>query len=76
MAFCGRAEDDPTLNAGLVALSFSGIRTSITKNPYMLVIFQGGGGGGSVPPVPTLDPPMHMIVACGTVLYAILINIL
>ena len=33
---------DPTLNAGLVAVIFQGIRTSIAKEPYIFVIFQGG----------------------------------
>ena len=32
----------PTLNAGLVAVIFQGIRTSIAKEPYIFVIFQGG----------------------------------
>ena len=33
--------------------------TSIAKEPYIFVIFQGGGGGGSGPPVPPLDPHMQ-----------------
>ena len=32
---------------------FQGIRTSIAKEPYSFVIFQGGGGGGSGPSVCT-----------------------
>ena len=48
-------DDDSTLNACLVALSFSGIRTDIAKKPYIFVIFQAGGGGVPCPP---LDPPM------------------
>ena len=39
MAFCWWADDGPTLNAGLVALW---IWTSIAKQPYIFVIFQGG----------------------------------
>ena len=46
MAFRWRAYDGPTSNNGLVI--FQGIRTSIAKNPYIFVIFQGG----SLPPVP------------------------
>ena len=44
MAFCWRANDGATLNAGLVALRFQGTRTSIAKKPFIFVIFQGGGG--------------------------------
>ena len=36
-----RADDDPTLNAGLI---FQGIQTSNAKKPYMFVFFRGGGG--------------------------------
>ena len=44
MAFRLRADDGPTLNAGLVALLFfQGIWTSIAKKPYIFVIFQRGG---------------------------------
>ena len=32
--------------------------TSIAKEPYIFVIFQGGGGGFG-PPVPPLDPHMQ-----------------
>ena len=52
MPFRWRADDDPTLNAGLVALCFKGIRTSIAKEPYIFVIFQGRGG-----PDPVSTPP-------------------
>ena len=45
MAFRWRADDGQTLNAGLIAVIFQGIRTCIAKNPYILVIFQGGGSG-------------------------------
>ena len=48
--FRWRADDDPTLNAGLVVFSFSGLRTSIAKKPYIFMIFQGG----SKPPVTLL----------------------
>ena len=37
MAFRWQADFGPTSNAGLVG-------TSITKNPYIFLIFQGGGG--------------------------------
>ena len=55
MAFRWRADDDPTFNAGLVALSFLGFRTSIAKKPFIFVIFQGGGRDPLSSP---LDPPM------------------
>ena len=42
MAFCQQEDNGPTLNAGLVAVVFQGIRTSIAKEPYIFVIFQGG----------------------------------
>ena len=35
------ADDGPTLNAGLVAVIFQGIRTCIARKPYIFVIFQG-----------------------------------
>ena len=47
--------DVPTLNAGLVAVIFQGIRTSIAKEPYIFVIFQGGPNPLSPSP---LDPRM------------------
>ena len=53
MAFHWQADDGPTLNAGLVALWFKGIRTSIAKEPYVFCNFPVGG-----PPVPPLDPHM------------------
>ena len=59
MAFRWSADDDPTLNAGLVAAIFQGVRTCIARKPYTFVIFQGGG---SEPPVPPpLDP--HLVIA-------------
>ena len=45
-----RNDNGPTLNAGLVAVVFQGIRTSIAKEPYIFVIFQGGGSGPPFPP--------------------------
>ena len=48
MAFRWRADDGPTLSAGLVVW----IRSSIAKKSYIFVIFQGGGG--SPTPCPTL----------------------
>ena len=55
MAFRWHADDGPTLNAGLVAVIFQGIRTFIARKPNIFVIFQGG-------PDP-LSPPLdlHMI---------------
>ena len=38
------SDDDPTLNSGMVAAIFQGIRTCIARKPYIFVIFQGGGG--------------------------------
>ena len=58
IAFCRRAEAAPTLNAGLVAMSFSrGSGPVLLKNPIFFLIFQMVWGG-SGPPVPRLDPPM------------------
>ena len=57
MAFCWRADDDPTLNAGLVAAIFQRIWTCIiARKPYIFVIFQEGSG----PPIPPLDPHMPL----------------
>ena len=42
MVFRLRADDGPTLNAGLVVLQiFKRLRTSIAKKHYIFVIFQG-----------------------------------
>ena len=49
------ADDGPTLNAGLVAAIFQGIRTCFARKPYIFVIFQGGPNPLS--PFP-LDPHM------------------
>ena len=45
-------DDDTTLNAGLLAVTFQEIWTSIALNPYFFVIFMGGGGGGADPSPP------------------------
>ena len=37
---------------------FQGTQTSIAKNLYIFVIFQGGGGGVGTP-CPPLDPHMN-----------------
>ena len=49
-AFRWHADECPTLNAGLAAAIFQGIRTCIARKPYIFVIFQCGG--------PDLDPHM------------------
>ena len=66
MAFRWRADDDPTLNAGLVVFgNFRGSGPVLLGNSVFFVIFQvvvvgggGGGGGGSGLSVPPLDPRM------------------
>ena len=50
MAFRWRTDDGPTLNAD------KGIRTSINKEPYIFVIFQGKGVRTPCPP---LNPHMN-----------------
>ena len=46
MAIRWRADDDPILNAGLVALSFfRGSRPVLLRNPICLRFLSGGGGG-------------------------------
>ena len=57
MAFGWRADDDPTLNAGLVAAIFQGIWTCIARKPYIFVIFQGCPD----PLSPPLDPRELML---------------
>ena len=54
MAFRWRADDGPTLNAGLVATIFQGIGTCISRKPFIFVIFRGRGRD------PPLDPHMYM----------------
>ena len=51
MAFRWRADDGPTLNAGLLAAIFQGIRACIARKPYIFVVFQGG-------PDPLPPPPL------------------
>ena len=59
MAFRWRADDGPTLNAGLAAfVIFQGIRTSIAKKPYVCYF---SGGRDPLPP-PPLDPHMQIII--------------
>ena len=54
MAFSWRADDRPTLNAGLVALRcFRGSGPVLLRNPIYLGIFQWGPGP---PPPPPLNP--------------------
>ena len=53
MVFHWRADDGPTLNAGLV---FQGFQTSIAKKPYIFVIFQGGTDPLSLPLDPLMNP--------------------
>ena len=54
MVFRWRANDGPTLNTGYGGfVIFQGIWTSIAKEPYSFVIFQGGPDPLSSP----LDPP-------------------
>ena len=65
MAFRWRADDGPTLNAGLVHCScviFQGIRTSIAKKPYTFVILGGMGPDPCPPLVPRMGPFPDFIV--------------
>ena len=50
---CWRADGGPTLNAGLVAVLFQGIKTCIARKHYIFVISQGGPD-----PLPPSDPHM------------------
>ena len=43
-AFRWRADDGQTLNTGLVAVIFQGIRTSIAKKPYIIPVLWFFGG--------------------------------
>ena len=61
MAFRWCADDDPTLNDSLVAVIFQGIRTGITRKPYIFVIFQGRG------PDPCPHPPLDPHTECNMV---------
>ena len=53
-AFRWHADECPTLNAGLAAAIFQGIRTCIARKPYIFVIFQCGG--------PDLDPHINFTI--------------
>ena len=57
MAFCWRADDNSTFNAGFVAL---GSRPVLLRNPIFLCFFRGGGSDPLTPP--PLDPPMTLFV--------------
>ena len=62
MAFCWRADNDSTLNAGLVSsfVIFQGIQTSTAKEPCRFVIFPGGCLDLlPPPPPPPLGPRMY-----------------
>ena len=61
MAFRWQADGGPTLSAGLVAVILQGILTSIAKESYIFVIFQGGPD--PLPPPPPLDPQMNVLCA-------------
>ena len=59
IAFYLRADDGPTLHAGLAAFFiFQGIRTSIAMKPYIFVIFQGGPDARPPP-----DPRMRTSIS-------------
>ena len=47
MAFCWQTNDGPTLNAGLVALGFSGYGPVLLRDPMFCEV---SGGGGPDPP--------------------------
>ena len=58
MTFCWRADDGPSLNAGLLALRyFSGSGPVLLRNP----IFCDFSGGGVRTPSPPLDPHMKSL---------------
>ena len=57
MVFRWRADDDPTLNAGLVALRFfRGSGPLLLENPIFCDF-----SGGARPPCPPLDPHMSWV---------------
>ena len=63
MAFRWRADDGPTLNAGLVALRFfRGSAPVLLRNPIFLLLFRG-----SEPPVPPPSGSAHAnrVPSCG-----------
>ena len=47
MAFRWRADDGPTLNAGLVACDLRVSGPVLLRNPIFFCNFPGGGGGGN-----------------------------
>ena len=49
MAFHWRADDGPTLNAGMVAAIFQGIQICIARKPINYVTFQEGSGPSVTP---------------------------
>ena len=53
MAFRWRADDGPTLNAGLVALCFSGDPDQFCYETLYFCDFSGGGGPDLLPPPPS-----------------------
>ena len=65
MAFHWRADDDPTLMAGFVALwFFRGSGHALLETLYFWDFLLGGGGvGESEPPVPHQDPRMVCVAA-------------
>ena len=46
-AFRWNADECPTINAGLAAAIFQGIRTCIARKPYIMWFFSVGSGPGS-----------------------------
>ena len=68
MAFRWRADNGPTLNAGLVTLRISRSDPVLLRNSIFLWFFQGGGGGGGVrnpfPPfwIRAWDRPMYTLI--------------
>ena len=65
MAFRWRADDGPTLNAGLVAAIFQEIRTCIARKPCIFVIFQEGPDPLSLPLDPHIITPRRLCT-CAT----------
>ena len=61
MAFRWRADDGPTLNAGLVACDFSGDPDQYCKETLYFFLFFQVGGGGPNPLSPPLDPHTYSI---------------
>ena len=61
MAFRWCADDGQTLNAGLVALRFSGDLRSPDFCGFFFFFFFWGGGGAGPPATPPLDPRMFYL---------------